>query len=102
MAFPTLDDCAGLSGPKREILHEFDHLLRDALLATQHKARELDLEDAEIETACVIVMMSVAAGAALEASQCAADVTEAHFSAIARDALAWAKQRLAGFGGHRR
>jgi hypothetical protein len=43
-------------------------------------------------------MMTVVAGAALAASESPADVTEAHFSAIARDALAWAKHRAGGLG----
>jgi hypothetical protein len=98
MALPTVEDCTGLSGAKRDLLHEFDHLLRDALVATQHKARKLDLEDEDVGPACVTVMMTVAAGAALAASQSPADVTDAHFSAIARDALAWAKRSLGRFG----
>ena len=53
----------------------------------------LDLEDEEVGTACVTVMMTVVA-----ASESPADVTEAHFSAIARDALAWAKHRAGGLG----
>jgi hypothetical protein len=39
-------------------------------------------------------MMSVVAGAVLAAAQSPADVTDAKFAAIARDALAWAKQRV--------
>jgi hypothetical protein len=35
MAFPSVRDCVGPSGAKRDLLHEFDHLLRDALVATQ-------------------------------------------------------------------
>ena len=49
MALPTVEDCTGLSGAKRDLLHEFDHLLRDALVATQHKARKLDLEEAALD-----------------------------------------------------
>jgi hypothetical protein len=98
MAFPSVRDCVGLSGAKRDLLHEFDHLLRDALVATQRKARKLDLEDEEVGTACLTVMMTVVAGAALAASESPADVTEAYFSAIARDALAWAKHRAGGLG----
>jgi hypothetical protein len=94
MVFPTVGDCAGLRGATRELLHEFDHLLRDALVATQYRARQLDLVDEEVETACVTVMMSVVAGAVLAAAQSPADVTDAKFAAIARDALAWAKQRV--------
>ena len=97
MAFPTVDDCVGSSGAKRELLHEFDHLLRDAILATQRKARKLALEDEEVGAACVTVMMTVVAGAALAASESPADITAARFSAIACDALAWAKQRVNGF-----
>jgi predicted thioredoxin/glutaredoxin len=94
MIFPTVDDCAGLRGVTRDLLHEFDHLLRDALVATRHRARQLDLADEEVETACVTVMMSVVAGAVLAAAQSPADVSDAKFAAIARDALAWAKQRV--------
>jgi hypothetical protein len=98
MAFPTVDDCIASSGVKRELLHEFDHLLRDALVMTQHKARKLDLEDEEVDSACVTVMMTVAAGAALAASDSPREVTTARFTAIARDALTWAKNRLDVFG----
>lgn len=94
MAFPTVDDCVGLSGAKRALLQEFDGLLRDALLATQHKARKLDLQEDDIRAACVTVMMTVAAGAALGASEIPGEVTPARFSAVARDALVWAKQRI--------
>lgn len=99
MAFPTVDDCMGLSGAKRALLHEFDGLLRDALRSVQHRARKLDLDEEDVESACVTVMMTVAAGAALEASETPADVTAARFSTIARDALAWAKHRMSGFEG---
>jgi hypothetical protein len=101
MAFPSIDDCVGSTGVKRKLLHEFDHLLRDALVTTQHKARKLDLEDEDVETACVTVMMTVAAGAALAASGSPKDVTAERFSAVARDALAWAKQRIAAFEKHK-
>jgi hypothetical protein len=99
MAFPSIDDCLGLSGVKRELLHEFDHLLRDALLSTQRKARKLALPDEEVEAACVTVMMTVAASAALATSTRPADITAARFAAIARDALAWARHRIKGFDG---
>jgi hypothetical protein len=100
MAFPTVEDCAALSGSKRKLLREFDHLLRDALATTQRKARNLDPHDQEIEPACVIVLMTAAASAALAASRNPADLTEAEFTAIARDALAWAKRKL-GLGDRR-
>jgi hypothetical protein len=93
MTFLTIDDCAGLRGAKRDLLHELDHLLRDVLVATRYKARELDLAGEEVETACVTVMMSVVAGAALAAAESPADVTDASFAAVARDALAAARQR---------
>ena len=88
MTFPTVTDCARLRGPKRDLLHELDHLLRDVLVATQYKARKLDLMDEGVETACVTVMMSVAAGAALAAAESHAEVTDASFAAAACDALA--------------
>jgi hypothetical protein len=97
MIFPSVEDCAGLSGVTRELLHEFDHLLRDALVSTKGKARRLNLEDEDVETACVTVMMTVAAGAAIAASEKPAHITAARFSAIARDALAWAKHRVDDF-----
>jgi hypothetical protein len=100
MAFPTIAECAGLSRAKRDLLHEFDQMLRDALRATHRKARNLDLEDEEVGTACVTVMMSVVAGAALSALENPADAAEAHFSALARDALAWARRRTVGFAAH--
>ncbi|MGO8833621.1 MAG: hypothetical protein ACLQE9_12525 [Roseiarcus sp.] len=93
MAIPTVAECAGLSGATRALLHEFDQLLRDALHATQHKARALDLQDRQVETACVTVMMTVAAGAALAALESPAEVDDAIFSAAARDALIWARRR---------
>ena len=45
---------------------------------------------------CVTVLMSVAAGAALKSAESAADVTDAKFSAVASDALGWAKQKAGG------
>jgi hypothetical protein len=97
MAFPTVAECAGLSGAKRDLLREFDQQLRDALRATQRKARRLDLEDHELGTACVTVMLTVAAGAALSALEGSAESGDAHFTAVADDALAWARRRAAGF-----
>jgi hypothetical protein len=97
MAFPTVAECAGLSGAKRDLLREFDQLLRDALRATQRKARRLDIEDEELGSACVTVMMSVAAGAALSAIEGSGEVDDAHFAAAADDALAWARRRAAAF-----
>ena len=102
MAFPTVAECAGLGGAKRALLHEFDQLLRDALNATQRKARNLDLEDGEVGMACVTVMMTVAAGAALAALENPADAVEAHFSALSRDALAWARRRTIDFAATKR
>jgi hypothetical protein len=93
MTFPTVVDCARLRGAERELLHELDQLLRDVLVATQYKARELDLLADGVETACVTVMMSVAAGAALAAADSPSDVTEAIFTAAASDALASARQQ---------
>jgi hypothetical protein len=93
MPFPTVDECIGLSGAKRELLHEFDHLLRDALQAMRRKALHLSLECEEVGSACVTVMMTVAAGAAIEVCGSPSDVTDAHFSAVARDALAWVRQK---------
>jgi hypothetical protein len=98
MTFPTVIDCARLRGAKRELLHELDHLLRDVLVATQFKARELDLMGEGVETACVTVMMSVAAGAALAAAESPSDVTDTSFAAAASDALASAKQRPGKIG----
>ena len=99
MAFPTVAECAGLSGARRDLLREFDQLLRDALRATQRKARRLDLEDEQLGTACVTVLMTVAAGVALSAREGSAEVADAHFTAVADDALAWARRRTAGFAG---
>jgi hypothetical protein len=96
MAFPTVAECAGLSGAKRDLLREFDQSLRDALRATQRKARRLDLEDEELGSACVTVLMSVAAGAALSTLE-GSEVDGAHFAAAADDALAWARRRAAAF-----
>jgi hypothetical protein len=96
MAFPTVAECAGLSGAKRDLLREFDQSLRDALRATQRKARRLDLEDEELGSACVTVMMSVAAGAALSTLE-GSEIDGAHFAAVADDALAWARRRAAAF-----
>jgi hypothetical protein len=94
MSVQTVGDLADLRGAKRDLLHEFDHLLRDALTATRCKARDLDLADGEVETAFVTVMMTVAAGAALAAAESPGGVTEANFAVIARDAMAWARRRM--------
>ena len=49
----------------------------------------------DVGPACVTVMMSVAARAARDRP---ADATEAHFSAVARDAMAWTKRKAGGSG----
>jgi hypothetical protein len=98
MAFPTVNDCARIRGVQRELLHELDRLLRDVLVATHYKARELDLMGKGVETACVTVMMSVAAAAALAAAERHTEVTDAGFAAAAYDALLSAKQRRGNTG----
>jgi hypothetical protein len=94
MALPSVEDCIGSRGIKRDLLHALDHLLRDMLTATQYRARELNLADEEIGSACVTVMMTVAASAALATAEGPENVTDASFSAIAREALVAAKRRL--------
>jgi hypothetical protein len=94
MNFPTIDDCVALRGDRRALLHEFDYLLRDLLAATQHKARELKLADEGIEASCVVVMLSVAAGAAIVAAGSPEDVTQLNFATVARDALVAVKQKF--------
>jgi hypothetical protein len=94
MTLPSVEDCTGSRGIKRDLLHALDHLLRDMLAATQHRARELNLVEEEIESACVTVMMTVAASAALATADGPENVTDAHFTAIAREALVSAKRRL--------
>jgi hypothetical protein len=96
MGFPTVEDCLKSSGTKRNVLHGFDQLLREALGRTRLKAKHLDLDDNEVGMVCVTVMMTVAADLALSASDNLADVEARHFSKAAEDALAWAKGRLAG------
>ncbi len=93
MAFPTVEDCTAMCGPQRELLHQFDYVLRDALAAAQRKARNLELPDGEFERACVTVMMSVTAGAALAAPQDPAVVAASEFSALAENAFAWVRDR---------
>jgi hypothetical protein len=92
MAFPTIEECAAMSGPQRELLHQFDHVLRDALSTAQRKARNLGLPEGELERACVTVMMSVAAGAALAAPPNPPAAFD--FSALAQNAFTWARERL--------
>jgi hypothetical protein len=96
MVFPTVGDCLKSRGPKRDVFHGFDQLLREALGRTRLKAHNLDLDDSEVGMACVTVMMTVAADLALAASENPADIEASHFSKAAEDALAWAKGRLAG------
>ena len=96
MGFPTVEDCLKSKGTKRNVLHGFDQLLREALGRTRMKARHLDLDDNEVGMVCVTVMMTVAADLALAASGELADIEAEHFSKAAEDALAWAKGRLAG------
>jgi hypothetical protein len=99
MTFLTVNDCLELTGPRRDLLREFDYLLRDILAATRYEARGRGFADAEAESACVTVLMSVAAAAALAAAVSPADVTESDFAAVARDALAAAKRRTDAIGG---
>jgi hypothetical protein len=94
MAFPTVEECAAMSGPQRELLRQFDHVLRDALSSAQRKARNIDMPDGEFECACVTVMMSVAAGAALAARPDPIAAAASEFSALAQNAFAWARERL--------
>ena len=95
MAFPTVEDCLKSTGTKRNVLHGFDQLLREALERTRLKARNVGLDDDELGMGCVTVMMTVAADLALAASDNLADIEARHFSKAAEDALAWAKGRLA-------
>ena len=99
--FLTVTDCARLRGAKRKLLREFDRVLRDALVEVEQTARELDLGDEEVETACVTVMMSVAAGAALKSAGSSTDVTDVDFSAVACNALRWAKHKVGGLSDRR-
>jgi hypothetical protein len=92
MTFLTIDDCRALGGPVRDLLRSFDHRLRDILAAAQHEARELDARDERIQSACLTVMMSVVASAALLSSEGTTDVTDERFAAISRDAFMWAKR----------
>ena len=96
MTFPTVEDCLKSTGTKRNVLHGFDQLLREALERTRLKARNVGLDDDELGMGCVTVMMTVAADLALAASHNPADIEGSHFSRAAEDALAWAKGRLAG------
>jgi hypothetical protein len=96
MVFPTVEDCLKSKGTKRNVLHGFDQLLREALGRTRLKAHHLDLDDNEVGMVCVTVMMTVAADLALAASDELAGVEATHFSRTAQDALVWAKGRLAG------
>jgi hypothetical protein len=96
MAFPTVEDCLKSTGTKRNVLHGFDQLLREALERTRLKARNVGLDDDELGMGCVTVMMTVAADLALAASDELAGVEAIHFSRTAEDALVWAKGRLAG------
>ncbi len=85
--FPTVADCAGLSSAKRNLLHRFDHNLRDTLVEVEQSAREFDLSEENIDAACVTVLLSVVASAALKAAVSSAIAAEATFSAVVRDAL---------------
>ncbi len=94
--FPTVDGCTKLGGVKLKLLTEFDYLLRDDLAAVERAARQLNLSEEEVQIACVTVMLSVAAGAALKSEQRAA-VTDANFLAVARDALGRARHKARNF-----
>ena len=94
--FLTVDDCARLRGAERELLREFDNILRDTLLEVEQRARGLHLSKEEVEKACVTVLMSVAAGVAVESAESPTDVSDANFSAVASDALDWAKHKVGG------
>ena len=96
MVFPTVEDCLKSKGIKRNVLHGFDQLLREALGRTRLKARHFDLDDNELGMVCVTVMMTVAADLALAAADDSADVEARHFSKAAEDALAWARSRRYG------
>jgi hypothetical protein len=96
MVFPTVEDCLKSRGTKRNVLHGFDQLLREALERTRLKARNLGLDDDDVGMGCVTVIMTVAADLALAASDNLAGVEARHFSRTAEEALAWAKGRLAG------
>ncbi len=95
MSFPTVRDCREFRGPKRAILHDFDQFLRDAIARTELEAASLDINDSEIAMACVTVMMTVAADVALADSDDQANIDYKDFSRVVKEALTWAKGRLA-------
>jgi len=96
MRFPTARDCLRIRGAERDILHDFDRRLREAILRTGLEASNRDVDDNEFGKACVTVMMTVAADLALASSESPAEIDAGHFANAATDALAWAGSRLAG------
>jgi hypothetical protein len=92
MVFPTVEDSLKSRGTKRNVLHGFDQLLREALEQTSLKARNLGLDDDDVGMGCVTVTMAVAADLALAVSDNLAGVEARHFSRTAQDALAWARR----------
>jgi hypothetical protein len=96
MGFPTVSDCLRLRGFERDLLHDLDQRLREEIVRTGLDASNFDIDGGEFDRACVTVMMTVVADLALSTSESPADIDASRFAGAAKDALAWARGRLAG------
>ncbi len=96
MGFPTVRDCLRLRGFERDLLHDLDRRLREEIVRTGLEASKFDIDGGEFDRTCVTVMMTVVADLALASWNCPVDIDASRFAGVAKDALAWARGRLAG------
>jgi hypothetical protein len=95
--FPSVEECLASTGEMRDLLYELDDLVRRGLVAVQRQARNHNLDPEEIDNACVTVLMTLVASVAVAANRGTGERAFDGFSALARDAFAWASRRSAAF-----
>jgi hypothetical protein len=93
----TAEECLQSTGRKCDLLYEFDDLIRRGLVATQRQARNHRLDYDEFERACITLMMTIVASAAVAANKGPEEQAIVSFSALASDAFTWATRRSIAF-----
>jgi len=91
--FPTIEMCVNLDDAEREILARLDQQLRAALINVYRELAAAEVDGQMLNRACVTVLMSVAADAALDARLGVSGASADCFRAVGADAFTWAKKK---------